>query len=63
MELQNKIGDTNNQAVTSSVKLPETKFCTWCGEMATGYNSVGQETCGIPGNHPGCDDEIVRPIE
>ena len=63
MQLPNNNGEAGDQVATSTAKLPTTIYCTFCGEMADGYNSVNQPVCGIPGNHPGYDDEIVQPME
>lgn len=51
------------------MEVPDTKtitkptiYCTYCSELAAGYNSQGQPMCGAIGDHPGCDEEIVTEL-
>ena len=64
MSLVNQNGNNDSATATDPTddKQCPTVFCTYCAEMAVGYNAAGQATCDIPHNHPNWDTVVVKEI-
>lgn len=43
------------------IEVDELPRCTFCNEVAWGKTDNGVNLCGIPGNHPEYDNEILTP--
>lgn len=66
MDPSNKPGNLSDETlVQKSTEKNEGKkpvFCTYCSELASGYNSQGMPMCGVSVDHPNYDNEITEPL-